>query len=78
MPEDGRRSPKHCLSLAADVLTRGCEVMEAGRPVEEVYLRAMSGIDPAATIPILKRYLRDEAKSYLHGFVAGLLRDLGD
>lgn len=64
-------------ALDARVVTHGCEVMEAGRPVEEVYLRAMSRIDPAAAAPVLRAYLADESKAYLHAFVSELLAGMG-
>lgn len=64
-------------SLGPDVLTRGCEVMEAGRPVEEVYLRALSRIDPGAATPILKGYLVNEYKAYLHPMISELLAGIG-
>lgn len=53
--------------------TIGCEFMEPGRPVEEVYLKALAGIDADAARPILRRYLGDTSKAYLHDCVMGLL-----
>jgi len=64
-------------SLDAGILTHGCEAMEKGRPVEEVYLRAISRIDAAAAAPILKSYLANESKVYLHPVVSELLVGMG-
>ena len=55
--------------LGSNDLTLGCEVMEAGRPVEEIVLEALSKIDPIATNTLLRRILQDDNKTYLHDFV---------
>jgi len=53
--------------------TIGCEFMPAGRPLEEVYLKALAGIDPSAARAILQSYLQDSSKVYLHESVVALL-----
>ena len=55
--------------LGPNDLTLGCEVMEAGRPVEEIVLEALSKIDPTATKTLLRRILQNDKKAYLHDFV---------
>ena len=62
--------------LGPEDLTLGCEVMQAGRPVEEVILETMSAIDAGATITLLGRILQDEGKAYLHDFALRQLKAL--
>jgi len=57
--------------------TIGCEFMEPGRPLEEIYLRALVAIDADAARSILRCYLDDPSKAYLHDYVANLLAGIG-
>ena len=62
--------------LGPDDLTIGCEVMDAGRPVAEIVLKAMSTIDPTATTTLLRYILQEERKAYLHDFARSQLKTM--
>lgn len=64
------------IRLGPDNLTIGCEVMDAGRPVAEIALKAMAAIDPTATTTLLRHILQDENKTYLHDFGRSQLKTL--